>query len=122
MVRFAPGGLLWSPGALLFFGEAGSAFADEVALEVEFAFAVLEDEQQGRVGLTGDPGHVAREALVQQERTVGLKLAEAEGIRDQVKIMVGGAPLTAAFAQKIGADAYTADATSAAEVAAEYCS
>ena len=47
--------------------------------------------------------------------------AEEAGIRDQVKIMVGGAPLTAAFAQKIGADAYTADATSAAEVAADYC-
>ena len=51
-----------------------------------------------------------------------VKLAEEAGIRDQVKIMVGGAPLTAAFAQKIGADAYTPDATSAAEVAAEYCS
>ena len=50
-----------------------------------------------------------------------VKLAEAEGIRDQVKIMVGGAPLTAAFAQKIGADAYTADATTAAEVAVQYC-
>ena len=51
-----------------------------------------------------------------------VKLAEEAGIRDQFKIMVGGAPLTAAFAQKIGADAYTPDATSAAEVAAEYCS
>ena len=50
-----------------------------------------------------------------------VKLSEEAGIRDQVKIMVGGAPLTAAFAQKIGADAYTADATSAAEVAADYC-
>ena len=51
-----------------------------------------------------------------------VKLAEEAGIRDQVKIMVGGAPLTAAFAQKIGADVYTPDAASAAEVAAEYCS
>ena len=51
-----------------------------------------------------------------------VKLAEAEGIRNDVKIMVGGAPLTAAFAEKIGADAYTPDATTAAEVAASYCS
>lgn len=51
-----------------------------------------------------------------------VKLAEAEGIRNDVKIMVGGAPLTAAFAQKIGADAYTPDATTAAEVAVSYCS
>ena len=50
-----------------------------------------------------------------------VKLAEEEGIRDQVKIMVGGAPLTAAFAEKIGADAYTADAATAADVAAQYC-
>lgn len=34
-----------------------------------------------------------------------------------VKIMVGGAPVTEAFAKKIGADCYTADATSAAEAA-----
>ena len=50
-----------------------------------------------------------------------VKLAEAEGIRNNVKIMVGGAPLTDAFAQKIGADAYTADAATAAEVAVSFC-
>ena len=50
-----------------------------------------------------------------------VKLAEEAGIRDQVKIMVGGAPLTDAFAQKIGADAYTPDAATAAEVAAAFC-
>ncbi len=36
-----------------------------------------------------------------------------------VKVMVGGAPVTAEFAQSIGADAYTADAASAAEKAVE---
>ena len=45
--------------------------------------------------------------------------AKEAGIRDQVKIMVGGAPITEAFAQSIGADAYTADAASAAEKAVE---
>jgi len=38
-------------------------------------------------------------------------------LRNQVKIMVGGAPLTEEFAAQIGADAYTADAASAATVA-----
>lgn len=47
--------------------------------------------------------------------------AKAAGIRDQVKIMVGGAPVTEAFARQIGADAYTPDAATASEVAAEYC-
>ncbi|MFA5562064.1 MAG: corrinoid protein [Eubacteriales bacterium] len=39
------------------------------------------------------------------------------GVRDQVKVMVGGAPITQSFADEIGADAYTSDAASAAEVA-----
>lgn len=44
-------------------------------------------------------------------------LCVAEGIRDKVKIMVGGAPLSEDFCQKIGADAYAPDAASAAEQA-----
>ena len=44
----------------------------------------------------------------------------AAGIRDNVKVMVGGAPVTQAFADQIGADAYTADAASAAEVAKSF--
>lgn len=50
-----------------------------------------------------------------------VKAAEAAGIRDKVKIMVGGAPVTEAFCQQIGADAYTLDATSASEKAVEFC-
>ncbi|MFZ2361813.1 MAG: corrinoid protein [Anaerolineae bacterium] len=43
-------------------------------------------------------------------------LAEA-GLREQVKVMIGGAPITDDFAQKIGADGFAADAGSAARVA-----
>ena len=50
-----------------------------------------------------------------------VKAAVAAGIRDSVKIMVGGAPVTDEFAKKIGADAFTPDAASAAEVAVELC-
>jgi 5-methyltetrahydrofolate--homocysteine methyltransferase len=39
-----------------------------------------------------------------------------QGLRDKVKVMVGGAPLSQSFADEIGADAYTPDAASAAEV------
>ena len=46
-----------------------------------------------------------------------VKAAGAAGIRDKVKIMVGGAPVTQAFCDQIGADIYTPDATSAAEAA-----
>jgi 5-methyltetrahydrofolate--homocysteine methyltransferase len=45
---------------------------------------------------------------------------EAEGLRDKVKVMVGGAPVTDNFANEIGADSYTPDAASAAEVALSY--
>ena len=48
--------------------------------------------------------------------------AQEAGIRDQVKIMVGGAPVTEAFCQKIGADKYTSDAASAADWTVEACS
>ena len=50
-----------------------------------------------------------------------VKAAEEAGIRDKVKIMIGGAPVTEAFCQQVGADAYTPDATSAAEKAVEFC-
>ena len=50
-----------------------------------------------------------------------VKAAEAAGIRDHVKIMVGGAPVTEAFCQQINADKYTPDAATAADVAVELC-
>lgn len=45
---------------------------------------------------------------------------DAAGLRDQVKVMVGGAPVTDNFASEIGADSYTPDAATAAEVALSY--
>ena len=42
--------------------------------------------------------------------------------RSKVKVMVGGAPITQEFADKIGADAYTVDAASAAQKAKELVS
>ena len=56
--------------------------------------------------------------MVNQKATIDA-LKEA-GLRDQVKVMVGGAPVTQAFADEIGADAYTPDAATAAEVARSY--
>lgn len=45
----------------------------------------------------------------------------ASDLADQVKIMIGGAPITQAFCEQIGADSYTADAATAAAVALELC-
>lgn len=44
---------------------------------------------------------------------------EAAGLRDQVKIMIGGAPVTQAYSDEVGADAYTPDAGAAAAKAVD---
>jgi 5-methyltetrahydrofolate--homocysteine methyltransferase len=46
-----------------------------------------------------------------------IKVLEEAGLRDRVKVMVGGAPVTQAFADQIGADGYASNAASAAELA-----
>ncbi len=48
-----------------------------------------------------------------------VECANAKGVREKVKIMVGGAPVTDSFCQSIGADVYTPDAATAAEKALE---
>lgn len=51
-----------------------------------------------------------------------IKAIEEAGLRDKVKVMVGGAPVTEDFAKQIGADAYASNAASAAEVATKFVS
>ena len=46
-----------------------------------------------------------------------IKALEKAGVRNQVKILVGGAPLTQDYADKIGADGYSPDASRAANLA-----
>jgi 5-methyltetrahydrofolate--homocysteine methyltransferase len=46
-----------------------------------------------------------------------IKAIEQAGLRDQVKIMVGGAPVTEEYARQLGADGYAADASRAVTVA-----
>lgn len=47
--------------------------------------------------------------------------AKEMGVRDKIRIMVGGAPVTENFKESIGADYYTPDAASASEVALSIC-
>jgi len=55
--------------------------------------------------------------MPKMEETV--RALKESGIRDQVKIMAGGAPVTQKFIDDIGADGYGANAASASEVAKE---
>ncbi len=49
-----------------------------------------------------------------------IKALEEAGLRDKVKVMIGGAPVTQAFANQIGADGYASNAASAAELAKSF--
>ena len=49
-----------------------------------------------------------------------IKALEEAGVRDRVKVMIGGAPVTQSFADNIGADAYAPDAAAAADVAKKF--
>jgi 5-methyltetrahydrofolate--homocysteine methyltransferase len=51
-----------------------------------------------------------------------IKVLEEAGLRSRVKIMIGGAPVTQAFADQIGADGYASNAASAAELAKKFVS
>ncbi|HEX9061296.1 MAG TPA: corrinoid protein [Clostridia bacterium] len=69
-----------------------------------------------------NPDIVAMSALLTttmpEQKNVIDALREA-GLRDAVKVMIGGAPVTEDYANEIGADAYTPDAGSAAQKAKE---
>jgi len=75
-----------------------------------FVSAVLE-HQPKLVGMSA----LLTTTMVQMKATI--EALEEAGLRDSVKIMVGGAPVTAAFAKDIGADAYAPDAATAVDVA-----
>lgn len=69
------------------------------------------------------PGVVCLSALLtttMENQKVVIDALKDAGLRDSVKVMVGGAPVTQEYADEIGADAYTPDAATAAEVARSF--
>ena len=69
-----------------------------------------------------EPDVLALSALLNttlNQMRAAIQYVNDNGVRDKVKILVGGAPLDEAFAKKIGADAYANDAVSAAYAAKE---
>ncbi len=51
-----------------------------------------------------------------------IEALDAAGIRDQIKVMIGGAPVTQDYADEISADGYAPDAASAVDLAADLMS
>jgi dimethylamine corrinoid protein len=50
-----------------------------------------------------------------------IEMLKEEGIRDRFKVLVGGGPISQAFADRIGADGYADNAASAVKVAKQLC-
>jgi 5-methyltetrahydrofolate--homocysteine methyltransferase len=73
--------------------------------------AAIREHQPGLLGLSA----LLTTTMPAMKTTI--EALEEAGLRDSVKIMIGGAPVTAAFAEEIGADAYAPDAASAVDVA-----
>jgi 5-methyltetrahydrofolate--homocysteine methyltransferase len=80
----------------------------------QFVAAVREDVDL--VGLSA----LLTTTMPAMENTI--RAIEGSGLRNQVKIIIGGAPVTAEYARQIGADGYAADASQAATLARELIS
>ena len=68
----------------------------------------------------GDVDLVAMSALLtttMSNMKITIQALEEAGLRGQVKVMIGGAPVTEAYAQQIGADGYAPDASRAVKLA-----
>lgn len=82
-----------------------------IDVPVEKFVQAVEEHKPQLVGLSA----LLTSTMMQMKKTV-------EGLasyRDQIKIMVGGAPVTQKFADEIGADGYAPDAASAVDLAAQ---
>lgn len=69
---------------------------------------------------TGQPDIVALSALLtttMPNMKATIEALKAAGLRDQVKVMIGGAPVTDTYSQQIGADGYSPDASRAVSLA-----
>jgi 5-methyltetrahydrofolate--homocysteine methyltransferase len=80
-------------------------------IEPEKFIQAIKEHQPNIVGMSA--------LLTTTMRAMGhtIKAIEEAGLRDQVRIMVGGAPVDAEFAERIGADGYGSNAPSGSELA-----
>jgi len=76
--------------------------------------AAIKEHQPDIVGMSA--------MLTTTMRAMGhtIKASEEAGLRDQVKIMVGGAPVDAEFAKRIGADGYGSNAPAGSDLAKQF--
>lgn len=78
------------------------------------ASAFIEKIQELKPNIVGISALLTTTISQQQEI---IELLKEEGLRQQVKVLIGGAPINQNWADKIGADGYAEDATGAVRVA-----
>ena len=84
-------------------------------LGVDVPIATIVDKvRETNASLVGLSALLTTTMTMQREVVKALKEA---GLRDQVKVMVGGAPVTRGWAEEIGADGYAEDAMGAVALA-----
>lgn len=84
-----------------------------VDLSVEKLMSEIETVKPDILGLSA----LLTTTLSQMEEVI--RALETNGLRNKVKVMVGGAPVRKSFAERIGADGYGTDATEAVKLARE---
>jgi 5-methyltetrahydrofolate--homocysteine methyltransferase len=87
-----------------------------VDVPVEKFVQMIREIQPDIVGLSGFL------TLAFEQMRVTIQAIEAAGLREQVKIMIGGAPMDETAAKYIGADAYGKDASAAVHLAKSWVS
>jgi corrinoid protein of di/trimethylamine methyltransferase len=75
----------------------------------------VRDQEAHLVGLSA----LMTTTMVNQRRVI--EALDEAGLRRDVRVMIGGAPVTQAWAQEIGADAYAVDAVAAVRLARSVC-
>lgn len=96
--------------------EASGFEVRDLGIDVPVADFVEAVENDPEVKIVGVSALLTTTMPAMQETVEALNRSP---VRSRFKVMVGGAPVTAAFAEEIGADAYTADAAEAAQRAKE---
>ena len=115
-VKMARDGAVYKrPDGIVMIGEIGGTAEEEAA---EFIAANVTKPVTAYIaGVTAPAGKTTGD----MDTTIDEALEEA-GVRDNIKVVIGGAPVTQAFSDQIGADGYAPDAAGAADLAKEFVS
>jgi len=95
-------------------GAGFEVFDAGVDVRPEAFVAAIKDKKPDIVGMSA----LLTTTMLAMKRTIDA-ITEA-GLRDRVKVMVGGAPLSAEYAEQIGADGYASNAAAAVDMAKSF--